>query len=77
MSSLPSIVEPYWRDSVSLPSFPKLDGDISVDVVVVGGGISGITTAYLLATQGARVALLEADRLLNGTTGHTTAKITA
>ncbi|WP_025949219.1 FAD-dependent oxidoreductase [Geobacillus thermocatenulatus] len=77
MSSLPSTVEPYWRDSVSLPSFPKLDADISVDVAVIGGGISGITTAYLLATQGVRVALLEADRLLNGTTGHTTAKITA
>lgn len=77
MSSLPSVIEPYWRDSVPLPSFPKLEEDVSVDVVVVGGGISGITTAYLLATQGVRVALLEADRLLNGTTGHTTAKLTA
>ncbi|BBW98020.1 FAD-dependent oxidoreductase [Geobacillus sp. FSL W8-0032] len=77
MSSLPSAVEPYWRDSVPLPSFSTLDEDISVDVAVIGGGISGITTAYLLATQGVRVALVEADRLLNGTTGHTTAKITA
>lgn len=77
MPSLPSSLEPYWRTSVDLPSFPKLEEDIRTDVAIIGGGISGITTAYLLATKGVRVALLEADRLLNGTTGHTTAKITA
>lgn len=77
MLSLPSSLEPYWRTSVKLPSFPKLEEDIRTDVAIIGGGISGITTAYLLAKQGVRVTLLEADRLLNGTTGHTTAKITA
>jgi glycine/D-amino acid oxidase-like deaminating enzyme/nitrite reductase/ring-hydroxylating ferredoxin subunit len=77
MLSLPSSLEPYWRTSVELPSFPKLEEDIHTDVAIIGGGISGITTAYLLAKNGVRVTLLEADRLLNGTTGHTTAKITA
>ncbi|WP_404451846.1 FAD-dependent oxidoreductase [Virgibacillus necropolis] len=67
----------YWRDSTVLPEFPQLDKDIQVDVVIVGGGITGITSAYLLANEGLKVAVLEADRLLNGTTGHTTAKITA
>lgn len=50
---------------------------MQVDVVIVGGGITGITSAYLLANEGLKVAIIEADKLLNGTTGHTTAKITA
>jgi glycine/D-amino acid oxidase-like deaminating enzyme/nitrite reductase/ring-hydroxylating ferredoxin subunit len=74
---LPQFPEPYWRDSVKLPTFPKLEKDIAVDVAIVGGGISGITTAYLLSKEGIKVALIEADYILNGTTGHTTAKITA
>ncbi len=70
-------LEPLWRDEVKLQSFPAIEGDQNVDVVIVGGGITGITTAYLLVKEGLKVALLEADKLLNGTTGHTTAKITA
>lgn len=77
MHSLPLSVEPYWRTSVAIPSFPPLTEDVHADVAIVGGGISGITTAYLLAKAGVKVAMIEADRLLNGTTGHTTAKITA
>ncbi|WP_064092029.1 FAD-dependent oxidoreductase [Rossellomorea aquimaris] len=69
--------EPYWRENVQLPLFKKLEKNLKVDVTVVGGGIAGITTAYLLAKGGKKVALIEANRLLNGTTGHTTAKITA
>ncbi|WP_078553665.1 FAD-dependent oxidoreductase [Bacillus alkalicellulosilyticus] len=73
----PNAPEPYWRVSTSLPTFPHLAEDIHVDVAVVGGGMTGITTAYLLTKQGIDVALIEADSLANGTTGHTTAKITA
>jgi hypothetical protein len=53
---------PYWSDSASISTFTKLDRDLDVDVVVVGGGITGLTTAYLLATAGQSVALLERDR---------------
>ncbi|WP_138417135.1 FAD-dependent oxidoreductase [Aquibacillus sediminis] len=74
---LPQFPEPYWRESTSIPEFPKLDKSIHADIGIVGGGITGITTAYLLTKKGYKVALLEADKLLNGTTGHTTAKITA
>ena len=74
---LPPDPEPYWRDLIGLPEFPCLDKDIHVDAVIVGGGITGITSAYLLANEGLKVAVLEAGKLLNGTTGHTTAKITA
>ena len=67
----------YWRDSVDLRTYPALHEDLHVDVAVVGAGITGITAAYLLQKAGKSVALLEADWVLNGTTGHTTAKITA
>ena len=59
------------------PRFGELDSDVRADVAVVGGGIVGITTALLLSEAGAQVALLEADRLVHGVTGHTTAKVTS
>lgn len=67
----------YWIDSVVLPNFSSLNQDIHVDVAIIGGGITGLTSAFLLANEGLRVAVLEANKLLNGTTGHTTAKATA
>ncbi|MBS4194374.1 FAD-dependent oxidoreductase [Bacillus sp. FJAT-49870] len=67
----------YWIDSTKLPSFQALENDINVDIAIVGGGITGITTAYLLIKEGFHVAVIEASTILNGTTGHTTAKITA
>ncbi|MDF2854886.1 MAG: (2Fe-2S)-binding protein [Neobacillus sp.] len=66
----------YWRET-ELPSFDKLQEDITVDVAIVGAGITGITTAYLLSKEGLKVAIIEAGGVLNGTTGHTTAKLTA
>ncbi|WP_102346318.1 FAD-dependent oxidoreductase [Bacillus sp. Marseille-P3661] len=74
---LPESPKSYWRDSVVVPEFPCLEKDVKVDVVIVGGGITGLTSAYLLVNEGLKVAVLEAGKLLNGTTGHTTAKITA
>ncbi|NOV02296.1 FAD-dependent oxidoreductase [Paenibacillus planticolens] len=74
---LPQFPESLWTATSNTPSFPKLTNDIKVDVAIVGAGISGITTAYLLSKQGLKVALIEAGRMLTGTTGHTTAKITA
>ena len=59
------------------PARPELDRDIEADVVVVGGGIVGITTALLLKEAGARVVLLEADRLAEGVSGHTTGKVSS
>ncbi|MCE3555397.1 FAD-dependent oxidoreductase [Pseudonocardia sp. RS11V-5] len=47
------------------------------DVLVLGGGITGLTTAHLLTQRGARVAVVEADRVASGATGNNTAKVTA
>ncbi|MCJ8012853.1 FAD-dependent oxidoreductase [Paenibacillus sp. KQZ6P-2] len=74
---LPQFPESLWRATTELPSFPRLNEDIQVDIAIVGAGIVGITTAYLLSRQGCKVALFEAGSILNGTTGHTSAKISA
>jgi glycine/D-amino acid oxidase-like deaminating enzyme/nitrite reductase/ring-hydroxylating ferredoxin subunit len=66
----------YWRE-IELPAFNQLNEDKTVDVAIIGAGITGITAAYLLAKEGVKVAVIEAGGVLNGTTGHTTAKLTA
>src|SRR5699024_7828597 len=76
-NGLPNDTVSYWQDSVELPEFPALKEDLGVHVCIVGAGITGIITAYLLAQEGIKIALLEADQPLGGTTGHTTAKLTA
>jgi glycine/D-amino acid oxidase-like deaminating enzyme len=58
-------------------SFPILEHDMQVDVVIVGGGITGLTAAYLLKKSGKRVAVLEKNTIASGTTSGTTGKVTA
>ena len=67
---------PYWAETAKLPKFAKLRGDLAVDAIVIGGGITGITAAYLLQEAGATVAMLERGRFNMGETGHTTAHLT-
>jgi glycine/D-amino acid oxidase-like deaminating enzyme/nitrite reductase/ring-hydroxylating ferredoxin subunit len=76
LSSDHTATTPYWSDSGSIPRFSKLDRDQPVDVVVVGGGITGLTAAYLLLESGRTVAVLERDRCGQIDTGHTTAHLT-
>src|ERR1041385_1295753 len=68
--------EPYWLDTAKVRSFPALNRDISVDVLVIGAGITGITAAYLLKQSGLNVALIERERAAIRDTGHTTAHLT-
>jgi glycine/D-amino acid oxidase-like deaminating enzyme/nitrite reductase/ring-hydroxylating ferredoxin subunit len=66
-----------WLETAPATSYPALTGDVSVDVAIVGGGVTGLTTALLLRRAGATVAVLEAARIGTGVTGCTTAKVTA
>lgn len=67
-----------WQitDNKSLP-YPRLNKNIQVDVCVVGAGISGLTTAFLLQKVGKSVAVVDAWGLGSGETGRTTAHLTA
>ncbi|RKP58124.1 FAD-dependent oxidoreductase [Cohnella endophytica] len=75
--SLTSFPESYWLATAKIPEYETLRESVKTEILVIGGGISGITTAYLLAKEGKKVILVTAGRLIGGTTGYTTAKITA
>lgn len=64
-----------WEDIV-LPEFSKAQGDINTDVLIIGGGIAGILTAYFLQKEGVDYTLVEQNRICSGVTSKTTAKIT-
>ena len=69
--------ESFWIDTTERPSFPSLTSDARVDVAIVGAGIVGTMAALFLEKAGKTVAVLEARRVLEGVTGHTTAKVTS
>ncbi len=73
-----------FRENVSLwvqtsrgSVYPTLLSHIRADVAVIGAGIAGLTTAWLLKQAGAMVVVLEADRICSGVTAYTTAKLTS
>lgn len=64
-----------WIDTAHRPVTTPLDRDTNADVCVVGAGIAGLTTAYLLARDGATVVVLDAGGVGNGNTAMTTAHL--
>ena len=67
----------FWIDTTPRTNFPTLKDDTAVDVAILGGGIVGLTAAVLLKRLGKTVAVIEARRVAEGVTGHTTAKVTS
>jgi glycine/D-amino acid oxidase-like deaminating enzyme/nitrite reductase/ring-hydroxylating ferredoxin subunit len=67
----------YWLATAPRRQYPPLPGDRRADVAIIGGGIAGLTAAWLLKQAGKRIVLLEAGRILERVTGGTTAKISA
>ncbi len=60
----------WYEDTVGeRPEYPRLDGDLSVDVVIVGGGFTGLSAAAHLAKAGVHVALMDAHRFGDGASG--------
>jgi len=66
----------YWNESEGPLVYKTLETDAITDVLIVGGGIAGLTTAYCLSKSGKKVILLEDGYLGSGETGRTTAQIT-
>ena len=71
------MTQSIWRVTaqVQAAAYPRLADDVEVDVAIVGGGITGITCATLLAAEGRRVALLEARTIAFGSTGNSTGNL--
>ena len=66
-----------WAKTVQIAPFPALEGDISTDVLIIGGGMAGLLCAYMLDRAGADYLLVEENTVGSGVTGCTTAKLTA
>lgn len=75
MKQNPGGTDSPWRLPDATPQLSALDVDVQTDVCVVGAGISGVTTAYLLAREGRSVVVLDDGPIGGGETGRTTAHL--
>ena len=66
-----------WKETVELPHFESLKGDLKVDILIIGGGLAGVLCAYKLQKLSVDYALVEAETICNKVTANTTAKITS
>ena len=67
----------YWNAITQAVDFPQHNGELSVDVAIIGGGIVGITAARLLKDKGLTVAVIEAGKVGRQVSGKLTAKVTS
>lgn len=69
--------ESYWILSSNHNELESLNKDINTDLLIVGGGIVGLSTAYLLAKKGINCTLVDANKVGHGSSGRNTGKITS
>ncbi|MEG1408574.1 MAG: FAD-dependent oxidoreductase [Terrisporobacter sp.] len=67
----------YWITSCENKEYKSLEKDIDTEYLIVGGGITGLTTAYLLNNENKKVTIVEADRIGWGSSGRNTGKVTS
>lgn len=63
---------PFWKNTSDLQTYPSLGGNVSCDVCIIGAGISGLTTGYLLAQSGKKVVIVDDGPVAGGQTFRTT-----
>lgn len=68
--------KPVWPlNLTTIPTYPKLEKSIEVDVAIIGAGITGLTAAMQLIDSDKSIAIVEADTIGSGTTGYSTANL--
>ena len=68
----------YWVESTPKTNFSSVNENINTDILIIGGGITGIATAYMLSQNSSlNITIVEASRMAMGVTSNTTAKITS
>ncbi len=70
-------MESIWSKDIIYPEFESLTKDIKTDVLIIGGGITGILCGYMLKEAGIECVIVEAGKICSGITKNTTAKITS
>ena len=73
MKSYDGKTESVWTVGVDVPTYPSLTANETADVCVVGAGIAGLSSAYLLALEGKSVVVVNDGRIGDGQTGRTSA----
>ena len=67
----------YWVESTNKTNYPRISENMNTDVLIIGGGITGIATSYMLSKSNLSITIVESDRIGMGVTANTTAKITS
>ena len=67
----------FWILNSENIDYPTLDKNIETDYLIVGAGLTGLHTAYLLAGQDKKITIIDADKVGYGSSGRNTGKITS